>query len=103
MALHDVQAGVVSCDAVVSYELQRCRCFFLKCICRACEAVPMGMVLAIGQKQETRRGSYHIVREPSPGRVMKSCLECLKLEAAEMAQKKPLLSLPSNAQLVSNL
>ena len=27
---------------------------------------------------------------------------CLKLEAPEMAQK-PLLSLPSNAQLVSNL
>ena len=33
---------------------------------------------------------------------MKSCLKCLKLEAPEMA-KKPLLSLPINAQLVSNL
>ena len=33
---------------------------------------------------------------------MKSCLKCLKLEAPEMA-KKPLLSLPINAQLVSNM
>ena len=32
---------------------------------------------------------------------MKSCLKCLKLEAPEMA-KKPLLSPPNNAQLVSS-
>ena len=32
---------------------------------------------------------------------MKSCLKCSKLEAPEMA-KKPLLSLPINAQLISN-
>ena len=35
-------------------------------------------------------------------RVMKRSLKCLKLEAPEMA-KKPLLCLPINAQLVSNL
>ena len=33
---------------------------------------------------------------------MKSCLKCLKLEAPEIAKKNALLSLPSNAQLVSN-
>ena len=48
-------------------------------------------------KEET-----HIVTQPSPERVMKSCLKCLTLEAPEVA-KKPLLSLPSHAQLVSNL
>ena len=44
----------------------------------------------------------HVVSKPSPERVMKSCLKCLKLEAPEMA-KKPLLSLPINAQLVLKL
>ena len=65
MALHDVQAGGVSCDAVVSYELQRCRCFFLKCMCRACEAVPMGMVLAIGNERACERTALRMSRGPS--------------------------------------
>ena len=49
-----------------------------------------------------RQKSLTLVRMPSPERVMKSCLKSLKLEASERV-KKPLLSLPSNAQLVSNL
>ena len=46
----------------------------------------------------TRKLSH--ISEPSPEMVMKR--ECLKLEAQEMAKNEPLLSLPSNAQLVSN-
>ena len=65
MALHDVQAGEVSCDAVVPCELHRCRCFFLKCICRACEAVPMGMVLAIGNERACERPALRMSRAPS--------------------------------------
>ena len=48
-----------------------------------------------------KEAQSHIVSK-SNKRVVKSCLKCLKLEAPEMA-KKPLLSLPINAQLVSNL
>ena len=48
-----------------------------------------------------KEAQSHIVSKPNK-RVMKSCLKCLKLEAPEMA-KKPLLRLPINAQLVSNL
>ena len=53
-------------------------------------------------KKETRRESSHTVSKPSPERVKKSCLKCLKLETPEVAKKPPLLSLPSNAQLVSS-
>ena len=54
-------------------------------------------------KKETRRESSHIVSKPSPERVTKSCLKCLKLETPEMANKKNLcFSLPSNALLVSS-
>ena len=49
----------------------------------------------------TKEAQSHIVTKPNK-RVMKSCLKCLKLQAPEMA-KKPPLSLPINAQLVSNL
>ena len=55
------------------------------------------------KKETSTQGNSHIVSKPSPERVMKSSLKCLKLEAPEIAQKKALLSLPSNAQLVSNL
>ena len=48
-----------------------------------------------------KEAQSHIVSKPNK-RVMKSCLKCLKLEDPEMA-KKPLLRLPINAQLVSNL
>ena len=65
MALHDVQAGEVSCDAVVPSEFQRCTCFFLNCICRACEAVPMGMVLAIGNERACERAALRMSRAPS--------------------------------------
>ena len=65
MALHDIQAGGVSCDAGVSYELQRSRCFSLKCICRACEAVPMGMVLAIGNERACERPALRMSRGQS--------------------------------------
>ena len=56
------------------------------------------------KKETSTQGKSHIVSKPSPERVMKSCLKCLKLEAPEIAEKKKaLLTLPSNAQLVSNL
>ena len=54
------------------------------------------------KKRRLNQKSLTLVGKPSPERVMKSRLICLKLEAPEMV-KKPLLSLPSNAQLVSNL
>ena len=54
------------------------------------------------KERRLNQKSLTLVSKPSPERVMKSCLKCLKLEAPEMA-KKPLLSLPINAQLVSNL
>ena len=49
----------------------------------------------------TRKLSLTYFSKPNI-RVVKSCSKCLKLEAPEMA-KKPLLSLPINAKLVSNL
>ena len=48
-----------------------------------------------------KEAQSHIVSKPNK-RVVKSCLKYSKLEAPEMA-KKPLLSLPINAKLVSNL
>ena len=48
-----------------------------------------------------KEAQSHIVSKPNK-RVMKSCLNCLKLEAPEMSKKKPPLSLPIK-QLVSNL
>ena len=42
-------------------------------------------------KKETRRESSHIVSKPSPERVTKRYLKCLKLETSEMAKKKPCL------------
>ena len=54
------------------------------------------------KKRRLNQKSLTLVGKPSAERVMKSRLICLKLEAPEMV-KKPLLSLPSNAQLFSNL
>ena len=55
-------------------------------------------------KKETRRESSHIVSKPSPERVTKSCLKCLKLETPEMANKKNLSLVcqvtPSSSQVV---
>ena len=55
-------------------------------------------------KKETRRESSHIVSKPSPERVTKSCLKCLKLETPEMANKKNLCLVcqvtPSSSQVV---
>ena len=49
------------------------------------------------KKETSPQGNPHTVSKPSPERVMKSCLKCLK------KLDTTLLSLPSNAQLVSNL
>ena len=49
----------------VSYELQRCRCFSFGGICRACEAVPMGMVLAIGNERACERPALRMSRGDS--------------------------------------
>ena len=54
------------------------------------------------KKRRLNEKALTLVNKPSPERVMKSCLKCLKLEAPALV-KKPLLSLPSKAQLVSNL
>ena len=54
------------------------------------------------KKRLDKEAQSHIVTKPNK-RVMKSCLKCLKLEAPEMAKTEPLLSLPIDAQLVSNL
>ena len=40
------------------------------------------------KKETSPQGNSHIVSKPSPERVMKSCLKCLKLEAPEIAEKK---------------
>ena len=57
--------------------------------------------ITIQNRRLDKEAQSHIVSKPNK-RVMKRCLKCLKLEAPEMA-KKPLLSLPINAQLVSDL
>ena len=76
---------------------------FLSLNIQARKITVIGRIMGNHDKTVTgRQKSLTLVRKPSPERVMKSCLKCLKLEASERV-KKPLLSLPSNAQLVSNL
>ena len=39
------------------------------------------------KKETSTQRNSHIVSKPSPERVMKSCLKCLKLEAPELVKK----------------